>query len=152
MTALDEHRDRIMREVVEILAKSRVGRMVREPGSGPQGITGLLRAMHDALEGRETSTRTFWLETLFPSLIERGVPLVDISRVSARIGIAVSLILVSALPPELREGGGEWVGSFFSSLQADITRECQRAAAADGLSISGERRAAIGPRLPARRP
>jgi len=113
-----------MREIVDILSKSRLARMVRDAGSGSQATTGLLRALEDQLEGRETPTRTFWLETLFPSLLDRGVTLVDIARVSTRINIAIVLALVAELPPESRHEGGEWLGAFFSSLQADITREC----------------------------
>ncbi len=139
LAILDEHHDRIAGEVVQILVRSRLGRMVRDPGSAPQGTVGLLRALRDALEGRDTPTRAFWLETLFPSLIERGVTLVDITRVCTRICIAVSLMLVAELPPELRAPGGEWLSAFFGALQGDVTRECLRAAAIDALSISGER-------------
>ncbi|WP_394838279.1 hypothetical protein LVJ94_15345 [Pendulispora rubella] len=126
LAVLRQHRERIMSEVVDILSRSRLARVVREAGSGAQATTGLLRALEEQLEGRKTPTRMFWLETLFPSLMERGVTLVDIARVSTRIHIALVLLLVLELPPELRRAGGEWLGNFFSGLQADITRECRR--------------------------
>ncbi|WP_394848823.1 hypothetical protein LZC95_15380 [Pendulispora brunnea] len=126
LAVLRQHRERIMSEVVDILSRSRLARVVREAGSGAQATTGLLRALEEQLEGRKTPTRVFWLETLFPSLMERGVTLVDIARVSTRIHIALVLLLVLELPPELRRAGGEWLGTFFSGLQADITRECRR--------------------------
>ncbi|WP_394821098.1 hypothetical protein [Pendulispora albinea] len=134
--ALSSERDRIMGEVVEILAKSRLARVVRDVASGSQGTQGLLRAMEDALDGQTTQTRVFWLETLFPSLLERGVTLIDISRVSARIHIAIALILVAQLAPEWRKEGGEWLGVFFSSLQADIVRQCLGAAVAAAVGVA----------------
>jgi len=126
LAAVRMHRERIMSEVVDILARSRLARVVREAGSGSQATMGLLRALEDQLEGRKTPTRGFWLETLFPSLMDRGVTLVDIARVSTRIHIALVLQIVLELPPEVRRAGGEWLGTFFSGLQADITRECRR--------------------------
>ena len=94
-----------------------------------QLIHGFETLLLEALEGRGTDTRDFFLETAIPGVIQAGLQTRDevVGGVAAW-AVLLSTSLVERLPEESREPATLWLSRFFgdyAEATARVAREAQ---------------------------
>lgn len=105
-----------------------------QPGAPPLGrrdveqmIDGFLAMLTEALDGEAREVRTFFLETLIPSLVGSGTPLDGIVGGVVELAIIVSIDVAEWLPPEERAEARSWLARFFNEYVAELIRVAQGA-------------------------
>jgi hypothetical protein len=81
----------------------------------------------EALEGRRPETRTFFLETVIPGLLQSGMELGAVVHTTATWSMLVLDHVTPLLPPEVRGEAARWLAVFLGAWTADIARVGSRA-------------------------
>ncbi|MGA9523960.1 MAG: hypothetical protein WBV82_21040 [Myxococcaceae bacterium] len=88
-----------------------------------QMMEGFVSVISEALQGRSTEVRTFYVETVVPGLIRKGIPMDSLVPTIKAWTEGVQEVLRDELKeaPD-RSGAMQWMSSFFKDYMSDVER------------------------------
>lgn len=131
LAVLRARRDEYVRMVEALVAE---GQGPRAEAFGPaeagQMIDGLLSLLAEALEGEGSEVRSFYLQTLIPSIVAQGSGLAEIMAGSVRHSMLLVCDAVRHVRDADREAATQWFAKFFGDYLADIAGVVARSTSA----------------------
>jgi hypothetical protein len=96
-----------------------------------QVIEGFTSVVTEALQGRSNEIRTFWVETVVPGMVRKGIAPNNIVQAMKTWVKSVQEMLqndLGAIPD--RKEAAQWMGSFFNEFISDVERSARTAGGA----------------------
>jgi hypothetical protein len=93
-----------------------------------QMIDGFISLLHEALVGESKDVRTFYLETLIPSLVHAGSSVAEIVSGVVEFAVIVSIDLVQSREPHERAEAQAWLARFWNEYIGEMVRVGEEAA------------------------